>query len=416
MANAFQNPSIIVKEALRHLSNNCVMGKLVHRGYEGDFAKRYNGWNQGDTVTVNGPVYFRTKSGRTVDKVDLKQRKIDFTVDTWDHVAWQLNAEEMTLDLDKFSEDYLKPAMQAIANKIDTNLLSLYKYVPNQVGTPGTTPSSLATYLSAQARLSEEAAPDDSRYCIIEAQALAKLADNFKGLFHQPIVDKAVKKGYISDMVAGFKMYNSQNVNTHTVGTWASVSDIQKDAASSEGDTTLALKSTGTTEVANLGDIFTIAAVNSVNPISGIATGSLRQWSVYEAATMDGSGEIAALEVIPGNAYAVHAIYSSAADETNLPYQTINTLPADNAAVSVAGSSGLVHPVNLAFHKDAFSLCMVPIVQPASTDWTASASHDGYSMSYARYFSGDDYSETVRFDVLYGYKAINPFLACRIAG
>ena len=414
MANAFSNPTVVAKEALRHLKNNCVMGRLVHRGYESEFNKRHNGWNQGSSVTVNAPVYFRTKTGRTVDTVDLKERNTTFTVDQWKHVAWQLNAEEMTLDLDKWSERYLMPAMQSLANSVDVALLGLYKGVPNQVGTPGTTPSTFYVFAQAKARLTEEACPLDNRYCVIEAQASAKIADNLKGVFQQAMVTKAIRKGEITKSFAGFAMYESQNVNTHTVGTWAGLSDVQKDAASSEGDTTVALKSTGAAETILEGDIFTFASVNSVNPVSGIATGSLRQFVVNTGTVMDGSGEVAALACTPGQG--VHAIYSSAADETNLPYQTVNDLPADNDNVTVAGTSGLVHPVSMAFHRDAFGLCMVPIEQPASVVWGARESYDGYQISVIRYLTGSTLTETIRFDILYGVKVLNPFLACRIAG
>ncbi len=416
MANAFSNPTVVVREALRHLKNNCVMGRLVHRGYQDVYAKRYEGWNQGASVTVNGPVYFRVKTARAIDTVDLKQRNITFTVNQWRQVSWTLNTEEMTMDLDKWSEDYIRPAMQAIANRIDSDLLGLYADVPNQVGTPGSTPSTFYVFAQAQARLSEEGCPEDNRALVIEAQAQAKLADSFKGLFLAPVVGKAIRKGKITESFAGFQTFMSQNVNTHTVGTWAAVGDIQKDAASSEGDTTLALKSTGAAQTANVGDIFTIAAVNSVNPISGTATGSLRQFVVDTAASMDGSGEIAALSITPGSTDSVHKIYSSAADEEWVAYQTVNTLPANNAAVTVSGTSGLVHPVSLGFHKDAFSLCMVPIVIPKSAHWSAQMTHDGYTISVIRYFDGDTISETVRFDALYGIKTINPFLAVRIAG
>jgi hypothetical protein len=305
--------------------------------------------------------------------------------------------------------------MQALANTIDVALLGLYKGVPNQVGTPGTTPSTFYVFAQAKARMTEEACPLDNRYCVIEAQACAKIADTLKGIFQQAIVTEAIRKGEITKSFAGFAMYESQNVNTHTVGTWAAVADIQKDGASSEGDTTVALKSTGAAQTANVGDIFTFATVNSVNPVSGMATGSLRQFVVTEAASMDGSGEIAALKCIPGQD-GVHLIYSSAAAEEWLPYQTVNDLPADNDNVTVAGSSALVHPVSLAFHKDAFGLCMVPIEQPASVVWGASEVYDGYQISVIRYLTGSTLTETIRFDVLYGVKVLNPFLACRIAG
>jgi len=414
MANTFSNPTIVAREALRHLRNNCVMGKLVYRGYEEEYKKMYNGWNQGESITINTPNYFRVKDGATVDTVELNQRSTTFTVDQRKHVAWTLTDTEMTLDLDKWSDRYLKPAMQALSNHVDAALLGLYNQVPNQVGTPGTTPSTFYVFGQAMARLEEEASPTEDLYCVIEAQAKAKLVNELRGLFNSNMVGKAQTKGLLTDDYAGFKMFHSQNVASHTVGTWAAVADIQKDAASSEGDTTLALKSTGAAQVANKGDILTIAAVNSVNPISGVATSSLRQFVVTTAASMDGSGEIAALAVTPGTS--PYQIYSSSATEKYLPYQNVDTLPADNAAVTVAGTSALVHPVNMAFHKDAFGLCMVPLVQPASVTWGAQVTDDGYTIAVTRYLTGSTMTETIRFDILYGLKVLNPQLACRIAG
>ena len=322
----------------------------------------------------------------------------------------------MTLDLDKWSKDYLMPAMQAIANRIDTDLLALYKDVPNQVGTPGTTPSTFYVFAQAQARLTEEGCPEDSRRCVIEAQAQAKLADTLKGLFLQPVVGTAIRKGKITESFAGFQMFVSQNVNTHTVGTWAALADILKDTLEGEGAVAVDIKSAGSAaETANVGDIFTIAAVNSVNPISGMATGSLRQW-VVDVSQSFSTNVISALSTTPGSTDSVHQIYSNAAAVEWKPYAVVDVRPQDNAVITVAGTSGLVHPVSLAFHKDAFSLCMVPIVIPASANWSAQVSHDGYTMSVIRYFDGDNIKETIRFDCLYGIKTINPLLACRIAG
>lgn len=415
MANAFSNPTVVAKEALRHLKNNCVMGRLVNRSLEDEYKQKPNGWSTGDAITVNAPIYFRTKSGRTVNTVDLKRRKTTFTVDQWHHVAWTLNAQEMTLDLDVWSEDYLMPAMQALANKIDIDLLALYKGIPNQVGTPGVTPSTFYVFAQAKARLTEEGCPPDNRSCVIEAQASAKIADTLKGVFAQAMIDPAIRKGEITKNFAGFAMYESQNVNTHTVGDWAAIADIQKDGTSSEGDTTVDLKSTGAAQSILAGDIFTFAGSNSVNPITGMATGSLRQFVVTTGTVLDGSGEVAALACIPGQD-GIHLIYSSAADEEWLPYQTVDTILTDNAAVTVAGTAGLVHPVSLAFHKDCLGLCMVPIEMPLSVAWGARESYDGYHIAVTRYLDGSTLTETIRFDILYGKKVLNPFLGCRIAG
>jgi len=417
MANAFVNPSMVAAEALRHLENSCVMGKLVYRGYEDEWKKRPNGWNVGSTVTVKAPAYFRVTSGRdiTAHLVELKEQSTTFVVNQWKNVGWTLTAEEMTLDLDKWSERFLKPAMQALANDIDLSLLGLYKDIPNQVGTPGTTPSSFYVFAQAGARLDEEACPLDDRYCVIDPQAQAKLTDSLKGLFQQAIVTKSVEKGKIIDNFAGFKMFMSQNVNTHTVGTWAAVADIQKNLIATERDATHSLKSTGAAQTYLQGDIFTIAAVNSVNPVSGQSTGSLRQFVVNTGGVMDGAGEIAALVATPGTSpYQLNSSLAAAA--TWLPYQNVDTLPQADAAVTVAGTTGLVHKVNMAFHKDCLGLVMVPIEIPASAAWKASVTHNGYTIQVLRFLDGLTYTETIRFDILYGLKTLNPFLGCRIAG
>ncbi len=414
MANVFSNPTMVAAEALRHLQNNCVMGNLVYRGYEKEWAARPNGWNIGASVTVKAPAYFRVKDGRPVDVVDLKERTTTFTVDKWKHVAWIVTAEEMSLTLDKWSERFLRPAMQALANYIDLTLLGLYTDIPNQVGTPGTTPSTFYTFAQAGARLDEEACPQDDRACVIDPQCQAKLTDSLKGLFQTAIVSKSVEKGKIIDNFAGFKMYMSQNVNTHTVGTWASVADLNKNGASTDEDTTLSLDSTGTNETFKHGDIFTIAGTQSVNPVSGQATGSLRQFVVDLDGVLDGAGEVAALTCTPGTA--PYNIRSSTAAEAFLPYQNVNTLPGNNEVVTVAGTTGLVHKVNLAFHKDCLGLVMVPIEIPASASWKAQVSEGGYTIQVLRYLDGANYQETIRFDVLFGVKTLNPFLGVRIAG
>ena len=417
MANAFTNPSMVAAEALRHLENNCVMGNLVYRGYEQEWKKRPNGWNIGDTVTIKTPAYFRVTDGRDIsgNLVELKEQSTTFVVNQWKNVGWNLTAEEMTLDLDKWSKRFLKPAMQALANYIDVALLGLYTDVPNQVGTPGTTPSSFYVFAQADARLTEEACPPDDRYCVIDPQAQAKLTDSLKGLFQQAIVTKSIEKGRIIDNFAGFKMFVSQNVNTHTNGTWASLTDVQKSLIAVERDATFSFKSTGAAETLKHGDIFTIAAVNSVNPVSGDSTGSLRQFVVDKNDVLDGAGEIAALEATPGTSpYQLNS--SLAVATTYLPYQNIDTLPQADAAVTVAGTTGQQYKVNMAFHRDCFGLVMVPIEIPASAAWKATVSHNGYTIQVLRYLTGDTYKETIRFDVLFGLKTLNPFLGCRIAG
>lgn len=410
--STFVNPTAVVREALRHLQNNCVMGGLVYRGHEDEFKKPTNGYKKGASVTVPAPIYYRVKDGAVIDTVAPYERDITFTVDVRKHVAWPVTSQEMTMNIDKLSKKHIKPAMQALSNFIDADLLSMYKQIPNQVGTPGTTPSQFYTVAEAAAVLSDNACPPDDRSCIMDPWMQAKLADSMKGLLMPTMVKQMIQKTSFGHL-ATFDMYMSQNVQSHTVGTGGGTVTSLMDGATAEGATGLVIDEDGSVSLTfTEGDILTVANVNAVNPISGADLSRLRQFVVR--ALTPASGTEDTVSTIPG--VAPNEIYSSAATEDYLPYQNIVTLPSDNAAVSCAGSASLVHKVNMAFHRDCIGLIMVPLEVPASVGWSAQESDGGYSIRVVRDYDVVNDQEYIRFDVLYGRMVINPMLGCRIAG
>jgi hypothetical protein len=94
----------------------------------------------------------------------------------------------------------------------------------------------------------------------------------------------------------------------------------------------------------------------------------------------------------------------------------MDALPADNAAVTIAGTASLAHKVNLAFHRDALALVMVPFEIGESCPWKATMSKNGYSVTVTKAWDPVNFKEYLRFDCLFGLKVLNPFMACRIAG
>ncbi len=413
MANTFLNPSVIAKEVLAQLANNTVMGRLVFRGYEEEFKTRVNGWKKGSSVTIKAPIQSRVKDGQTIDVVDIREEDVTFTVDTWKHIAHKFTGTEMSLNIDAFSERFIKPDIQALGNYIDSDILSLYKGIPNQVGTPGSTPSSWYTIAEASAVMADHAVPQNDRYLVIDQWAQAKLCDQMKGVFINSMAQNAIEKAKLPPM-AGFEMFMSQNINTHTCGTAAGLTTNLVDDTVAEGDVAITIDQNGSwSNTLTQGDIFTVASVNGVNPISGTSTGRLRQFVVEAAAGT--TGNETEVSCTPG--VAPWNIYSASATEKTLPYQTVDALPANNAAVTVAGTASLVHKVNLAFHKNCLGLVMVPI-EPLmglksytetdpDTGFTVTITLGGDIINYVNYF---------RADILYGKKILNPFMGCRVAG
>lgn len=398
MANTLLNPSVIAKEALMQLENLCVMGNNVHRAYKKEFVK------VGDTVTIRKPVKFRVKDGEVVDSVDVLERSTSITISSRKHVAWKFSTEDLTLTIEQYSERYIRPAVIALANQIDYDGCMLYKDVHNFVGTPGTNPDSFAEVYPAAQRLDEEAVPDEDRKLVLAPKTAWSVAAGITNLYNPQMVRGAIERGKIG-YYAGFDVLRDQNIIAHTVGTYSTVG--QMNGTTSEGATSLVTDGWNAGATLKQGDVITIDGVYGVNPISGQAYDWLRQFTVTADATADGSGNMT-INISP-------QIYSSAASETYLPYQTVDALPADNASINVvSGSSNTKYNQNLAFHKNAFALVMVPLEMPAGNDFKARVSKNGFSIRVIKYYDGDNDQEKIRLDVLYGWKTIYPDLAVRL--
>jgi hypothetical protein len=412
VAQTFIHHDYIAKEALLQLKNNLVVGNLVHRGYEGEFTEKPAGWHKGDTINIKAPIHFRVKDGASVDVVDLQERSTTMQVNYRKHVAWQCSAHDMTLNADAFSKRFIQPAMETLSNYIDATVMEVAKnYIPNQVGTPGVVPKDYLTYALAGAKLTNGAVPLDNRSCIIDPISQAYLADTLKGLMNPGMVGRAIERTQFGD-IAGFKMFTSQNVPTHTCGTAAGLTTNLAYSTAAENATGVVIDQNGSwSNTLTAGDIFTVAGTNGCNPISGADTGELRQF-VCTAALSD-SGNYGTISSIPG--VSPWNIRSSAATEVDLPYQTVVTVPTADAAISIAGSASLSHKVGLAFHRDCIALAMVPLHLPDSAAKKSQVSSDGYTLRVVQFYDGKDDIEYIRIDCLFGIKVINPFLGCRIA-
>lgn len=420
MPNAFNNPTIFAKEMLRHLENNCYALKMAYREPEADWLATYNGWKAGQTINVRCPLYFRVKSGWSIDLVNIVDSYVTMPAPSPYHVAYTITPAEAALEIDPFSDRIIKPAMLAIGDFLDRLYFStMYKNIPNEVGTPGTAPS-YRTYLEAYARLERELAPKDDRYCIINAASGIELRDQFKGLFLQEMVGGIVQRGKLSENLNGFRLYETENVPRHTVGTWPDGSNLVDDTVA-EGDTDINFDQNGVGAAYTLkaGDIFSIAATNAVNKVSGVNSGQLRQFvvtadTVYAEAIAMGGDYNVTPAIIPGTS--PWKIYSASATEDYLPYQNVHALPLNNAVITPVGTNGQTYTVNLAFHRECAALCMIPVPVPDDIKWKATIAQNGVAISCAKEGTIDDLSQKIRFDIYCSIKTINPFLGCRIAG
>lgn len=120
MPNTILTPQIIANEALMVLQSNLVMANLVHRDYSKEFVK------VGDTITVRKPAKFVAKNftGQTSAQ-NITEGSVTVKMDRFRDITVNVGAKELTLDIKDFSEQVVTPAMQAIAQAIDADLLAV---------------------------------------------------------------------------------------------------------------------------------------------------------------------------------------------------------------------------------------------------------------------------------------------------
>jgi hypothetical protein len=68
------------------------------------------------------------------------------------------------------------------------------------------------------------------------------------------------------------------------------------------------------------------------------------------------------------------------------------------------------------FDKNAFALCMVPMVRPPGSVDCSRVSKNGISIRVIPYYDGTNDVSNWRLDVLFGTKTIDKRLAVRVSG
>jgi hypothetical protein len=411
MSNNLLTISKITNEALMVLENELTFTSEVDRNYDDQFA--VVGAKIGNTVNVRKPGRFIGTTGPALNVEDFNETSVPVTLSTQFHVDTQFTTQDLALSLDMFSDRVLKPAIAAIANKIDRDGMAMATLqTANIVGTAGTPPTGLITYLTAGAYLDSEGAPRDGRRsCIVEPFTSATIVDSLKGLFvPQEAIGEQYRKGLMGRDSAGMNWKMDQNVVSQTFGSFAGTATVNTTTASGfltsgwASSSTITLTATGTVAL-NAGDTFQIAGVYAVNPQNRQAYGTnkLRNFVVKQAVT----GTDGTLSVVVSPAVITAGQFQNVSIPTT----------ASTAAVSFFNKTGTVSPQNIIMHRNAFTLAVADLELPEGVHFAGRASDKeiGLSMRVVRQYTINNDSIPTRLDVLYGWAPLYPELACRVA-
>lgn len=409
MANTLVTPVWYTKEVARILVNNLKFAANVNRSYDDQYVQA--GAKVGYTVNARLPQRFQVTEGQALQIQGLNDQYVPITLTHQKNVAYSWSTASMTQEIDMVRERYVKPAAVALANIVDFDgLNTVYKDVYQAVGTPGTVPNSNLTYLQAGAKLTNSACPPDGRVGVLDPVSMVTLANANLALFNPSAqISEEYRSGQFASRALGFESwYEDANVAKHTTGTFTSSTPLVN-GASQTGSSLITDGWASGAATLKKGDIFTVAGVYSVNPVSYQSTGQLQQFVV----TSDISDTTGAM-----------TIPISPSIITSGQLQTVSASPADNAVITVLGATAAasgtlattVTPQSLMYHPDAFALVMADLHKPSSgaETTTVRSKELGISIRMVQQYQIGTDQEPTRLDILYGWASLRPQLACRV--
>ncbi len=159
---------LVAADALPVLVGNLVMGNLVNRDYEPALAQA------GDTINVPIPPTMQANNiaeGGTVQTQNPNLGSASIVLNTHAEATFQIPDVTKVLAVPDLLKIYMEPAVAAIAQKIETDLLSLYAgFTANAaVGTPGTAITEAIIDAAETALFLAKIPPSEQKFMVVDA-------------------------------------------------------------------------------------------------------------------------------------------------------------------------------------------------------------------------------------------------------
>jgi hypothetical protein len=293
-------------------------------------------------------------------------------------VSVEFTSKQRALNIKSYGEQFLQPGVDAIAEKVETDILSnVYKDIYNYVGTAGTTPDGLDDFANIRKILGQNKAPMSNRSAVWSPDAVAMFIQLGSLINAEKSgTTRALREAEIGK-VYNLANYEHQLVATHTAGTFVAVTTPKVKGEHLAGVTTITLDGGSGTETIKKGDVFAIGTQKFV-------------------ATADATASSGEVDVVVSPA--------------------VSATIANDADVVFPDKTAGGHVANLGFHKNAFAFVQRPLEAPMGGVESSVASADGLSIRAVAGYDIETKKEILSLDLLYGYKTLMPQLAVRILG
>lgn len=224
LANAIVK--LVAADALPSLMGNLVMGNLVNRDYEPVLA------NAGDTVNIAIPpvlVANNIAEGGTVTTQNPSLGNAQIVLNTHAEATFQIPDVTKALAFPELMRTYMQPAVVAIAERVERDLLNLYgQFTANAAVGAASTPITEATIDSAETALFAAKVPATApKYLVVDSNTYSQIRQipRFSEYYSSGDAGlKALVEGNVGKM-KDFFIFRSQFVPT-TGGTTATTHNL----------------------------------------------------------------------------------------------------------------------------------------------------------------------------------------------
>ncbi|HEV2275657.1 MAG TPA: P22 phage major capsid protein family protein [Acidobacteriaceae bacterium] len=361
MANIFQVVDWIGMEALRDLINKSQIAQFFNTDYNKEFTQEFA---VGDSVRVKLPQRWLITNGLQYQPQAVNRKYQSIVIGQPFGVHFQWDDVEAALNLERSKEQvydqYVAPAILQIAAELDSRCSQYaYQNTNNIAGVLGTTPTSMSPYYHGRTLLNVNSCTPGERGMIVSPSMTETLGTTIVSQFNPASdISRIFREGSLGKL-AGFDWYESNQLYTHTAGSWTTPT---VNGANQSGSSLTVNLTAG--DIVNQGDVFAITASNkvyNVNPVTRRSTGEQKYFGVTQGFVAVGGGadvlQITPPIIGPGD-----------------QYQNVDSLPLNGATITLfpgtTSPNGKLGVQGLALNRDAFALVGVKLETPKAVEYS----------------------------------------------
>lgn len=328
MPNNFLNTNWVSMQILRMLLNKLVVLEYFDKSWNKEFAKEFA---VGAQIQVKFPQRFIASEGMAYNPDDINRLSTMIALDRFVKVHFEWDDYEQAVRLERseeeLKENYFDPAAAALSQEWDS-IAAQYAYqnasqIATSVANPnqlGVNPAVAAIYHQARQHLMEEGNSEKKRAVIISSSMMGAIGGAITNLIHPgDEITRAFKEGYLGRL-AGADFFESQSLWRHLAGTFAG-GPVVVTGANQTGNQLVITPPAGSN--LNVGDKFSIANVNKVNPMTRRVSGPLTARHFTCLTPVVGAGAPVTINIRP-------AIWGPGSQ-----YQNVDALPANGPQLTL---------------------------------------------------------------------------------